>query len=164
MVVLKCSDLFVICFSVHCGLEKGNSATWCILLLWLLAVGVMPMFVLPCVSLLLSLAASYPSSMSCDFACMANYGPGTNLCDVMAVWWLTANGICPPCRCQLRLHGHCQRRCQQWCHLCNCHRCADRRFHRRQQLHHHGATAKNAGELFGQIATRMEYMSVFFYI
>ena len=84
--------------------------------------------------------------------------------DVMAVWWLTANGICPPCRCQLRLHGHCQRRCQQWCHLCNCHRCADRRFHRRQQLHHHGATAKNAGELFGQSATRMEYMSVFFYI
>ena len=30
--------------------------------------------------------------------------------------------------------------------------------------HHHGAAAKNAGELFGQIAARMEYMSVFFYI
>ncbi|CAL1129153.1 unnamed protein product [Cladocopium goreaui] len=38
----------------------------------------MAMFVFPCVSLLLSLAASYPSSMQCDFACMANYGPGAS--------------------------------------------------------------------------------------
>eukprot|EP00435_Cladocopium_sp_Y103_P006140 s175_g1.t8 len=36
------------------------------------------MFVLPCLSLLLSLAAGYPSSMQCDFACMANYGPGAS--------------------------------------------------------------------------------------
>ena len=37
----------------------------------------MAMVAFPCVSLLLSLAAGYPSSMQCDFACMANYGPGT---------------------------------------------------------------------------------------
>ena len=74
---LRKSDLFLICFSVHLGLEFGNGATLRILLL--LTVGVMAMLVLPCVSLLLSLATSHPSSMSCDFACMANYGPGTHM-------------------------------------------------------------------------------------
>ena len=77
MAALKISDLFLICFSVYLGLELGNGATWRILLL--LTVGVMAMLVFPCMSLLLSLAASYPSSMSCDFACMANYGPGTHM-------------------------------------------------------------------------------------
>mmetsp|Transcript_70043 Transcript_70043/g.110711 ORF Transcript_70043/g.110711 Transcript_70043/m.110711 type:complete len:180 (+) Transcript_70043:62-601(+) len=38
----------------------------------------MAMFLFPCVSLLLSLAAGHPSSMSCDFACMAAYVPGAS--------------------------------------------------------------------------------------